>query len=401
MRIEGDFDRDGAVLRAGRRRRRARRAGPGGDRRQPRRPVAARQAGQRRRRRGVRRGLLQLAAAAGDRALHPRVRRRRHRRRADGLADRAAVPRPRAGQGARHPPAHAVAPGPAVLQHRRPAERQHVVPRRPGASRVDAAVRRRLAPWRVVHAPDVPRRPGEVVPRRHARRAARHRRPPRRLHRSSAGSWSPATPCSSTCSRCTPRRRRRHRTGGGCCRCASSATTSSTPRARGRRRRRSPASPTSCRPARRWTTRCSRSCGPTPKGAHRDERTHRLRRAARRRPRRDQRPSTRAAFGWGFVDYGPEYAAFEGAGLDGGFGRQRRRRARRRSSSSRPTTSRTPWPASRPPAASSPTRSSSSPAAAASTSATRPATCSGCGASDGPRRSPPSATRCCASRPAS
>lgn len=26
-----------------------------------------------------------------------------------------------------------------------------------------------------------------------------------------------------------------------------------------------------------------------------------------------------AAFGWGFVDYGPEYAAIENAGLDGGF----------------------------------------------------------------------------------
>jgi len=26
-----------------------------------------------------------------------------------------------------------------------------------------------------------------------------------------------------------------------------------------------------------------------------------------------------AAFGWGFVDYGPDYAAFEGAGLDGGL----------------------------------------------------------------------------------
>ena len=25
------------------------------------------------------------------------------------------------------------------------------------------------------------------------------------------------------------------------------------------------------------------------------------------------------AFGWQFVDYGPEYAAFSGAGLDGGF----------------------------------------------------------------------------------
>ena len=26
-----------------------------------------------------------------------------------------------------------------------------------------------------------------------------------------------------------------------------------------------------------------------------------------------------AAFGWRFIDYGPEYAAFEDAGLDGGF----------------------------------------------------------------------------------
>src|SRR4029453_6722576 len=26
-----------------------------------------------------------------------------------------------------------------------------------------------------------------------------------------------------------------------------------------------------------------------------------------------------AAFGWRFTDYGPEYAAFEGAGLDGGL----------------------------------------------------------------------------------
>ncbi len=28
-----------------------------------------------------------------------------------------------------------------------------------------------------------------------------------------------------------------------------------------------------------------------------------------------------AAFGWTFVDYGPDYASFEGAGLDGGFER--------------------------------------------------------------------------------
>lgn len=26
-----------------------------------------------------------------------------------------------------------------------------------------------------------------------------------------------------------------------------------------------------------------------------------------------------AVFGWNFVDYGPEYASFQGAGIDGGF----------------------------------------------------------------------------------
>ena len=31
-----------------------------------------------------------------------------------------------------------------------------------------------------------------------------------------------------------------------------------------------------------------------------------------------------AAFGWGFTDYGPDYAAFEGEGTDGGFIADRR-----------------------------------------------------------------------------
>ena len=44
---------------------------------------------------------------------------------------------------------------------------------------------------------------------------------------SSAGRSSPATPCSSTCSRCTPPAACPARTAGGCCRCASSATTPS------------------------------------------------------------------------------------------------------------------------------------------------------------------------------
>jgi predicted enzyme related to lactoylglutathione lyase len=29
-----------------------------------------------------------------------------------------------------------------------------------------------------------------------------------------------------------------------------------------------------------------------------------------------------AAFGWTFTDYGPDYVAFEGEGLDGGFARE-------------------------------------------------------------------------------
>lgn len=39
-------------------------------------------------------------------------------------------------------------------------------------------------------------------------------------------------------------------------------------------------------------------------------------------PSRDLAASKRffaAAFGWGFVDYGPEYAAITDAGIDGGF----------------------------------------------------------------------------------
>ena len=29
-----------------------------------------------------------------------------------------------------------------------------------------------------------------------------------------------------------------------------------------------------------------------------------------------------AAFGWSFVDYGPDYVAFEGQGTDGGFAKR-------------------------------------------------------------------------------
>ena len=93
-----------------------------------------------------------------------------------------------------------------------------------------------------------------------------------------------------------------------------------------------------------------------------------------------------AAFGWGFADYGPEYAAFEGAGLDGGL------------DATTPAADRPPLVilksedledalgASKQPEASSPSRSSTSPAAAASTFATRRATSLASGGSDGDGR---------------
>ena len=130
---------------------------------------------------------------------------RRHRRRADGRPDvvrlyhdHVLVKEPGTRQ---RTPWHQDLP---VLQRRRPAERLDVVPRRPGRRGVDAGVRRRLAPRAVVHAAVVPRRPGQVVPRRHARRAARRSTTTPSASASSAGASSRATRCSSTCSRCTP-----------------------------------------------------------------------------------------------------------------------------------------------------------------------------------------------------
>ena len=79
--------------------------------------------------------------------------------------------------------AHAVAPGPAVLQRRRPAERQHLDAGRPGAPPLDARVRRRLAPRPVADAAHLHGPAGEVVPRRQPGRPARHRRRTRDQHR--------------------------------------------------------------------------------------------------------------------------------------------------------------------------------------------------------------------------
>ena len=59
---------------------------------------------------------------------------------------RSSLPRSHADQGARHAPADAVAPGPALLQHRRHAECELLDPRRSGEPRIHPGIRCRLAP---------------------------------------------------------------------------------------------------------------------------------------------------------------------------------------------------------------------------------------------------------------
>ena len=160
-------------------------------------------------------------------------------------------------------PAHAVAPGPAVLQRRRRAERQHVVPRRPGRSRGrrwSSSPASHRGPWYM------PRTfldgQAKWFPDGSARRAARLRRRSRALpgdrlgaragrrgvlphaHRSTAAGGVSGTESPARAVGAVPRRRHGARA-----------------RDRGPPRRRSPASTTSWPTARRWTTRCSRCCG--------------------------------------------------------------------------------------------------------------------------------------------
>ena len=171
-----------------------------------------------------------------------------------GAADRAAVPRPHAGQGARHPAAHAMASGSAVLQRGRPPERQHVVPRRPGRRgrrRSSSSPASHLGPWYMPRTfldgqakwfpdgsleelPDIDGDPERFRVIGWELRTGRRRVLP---HADAAR-----------------RRRRRRPLGGECCRCASWATTWSTPSARGSRRRRSPG----------WTTTARRRAARRP-----------------------------------------------------------------------------------------------------------------------------------------
>ncbi len=76
-----------------------------------------------------------------------------------------ALSRSRAGEGGRNQAAHAVAPGPAVLQRRRP-RCQRVDPGRPGSGGRLPRDARRHAPRPVADAAHIPCRRGEVVSRR-------------------------------------------------------------------------------------------------------------------------------------------------------------------------------------------------------------------------------------------
>ena len=147
----------------------------------------------------VHRGLLLLAGEYALPQFHFLLSARRGSRGAHGQPLRAAVSRSHAHQGTGHPGAHALAPGPAVLQHRGRAELQLLDSGGPRAPRVHAGVCRRLAPGSLAHAALVHGRTGEVVPRRHPRRSAGHRGAARRSTASSAGRWSRGMPCASTC----------------------------------------------------------------------------------------------------------------------------------------------------------------------------------------------------------
>ena len=152
-----------------------------------------------RRSRPLLRGLPRLAAHPRVRGVHPRVGGGTDRRRADGLTAGTPLPRPRAREGAGDAPADAVAPGPAVLQRRRPPGLLAVDARRPGRPRVDGRVRRRLASRSVAHAEDVHGLGGEVVPGGKPRGPARHRGRIATPSRSSRGSSSRETASTSTC----------------------------------------------------------------------------------------------------------------------------------------------------------------------------------------------------------
>ena len=95
--------------------------------------------------RPVRRGLLQLAGEPALPALHLRIRARGDGGASDAQPHRPPLSRSHAHQGARHAPTDAVASGPALLQHRRQAERELLDPGRPREPRLHSGIRRGLA----------------------------------------------------------------------------------------------------------------------------------------------------------------------------------------------------------------------------------------------------------------
>lgn len=80
-----------------------------------------------------------------------------------GERDYTALPRSFASEGAEYPATHALASGPALLQHHRSRQRQHVDSCRSCFSGVEAGVCCGLASWPVVDAAYVHGQSGEVV----------------------------------------------------------------------------------------------------------------------------------------------------------------------------------------------------------------------------------------------
>src|SRR5690348_525722 len=105
-----------------------------------------------------------VAGDPRDRAAGPPFPGARPGRRADGHATGPLLPRSRPGEGGRDQAAHAVAPGPAVLQRRRPG-RQRLDPGGPGARGRVPGAGGGLAPGSVADAAHVPEEGGPLVPR--------------------------------------------------------------------------------------------------------------------------------------------------------------------------------------------------------------------------------------------
>ena len=177
-----------------------------------------------------------------DRAAGPAFAGPADRRHADGHAAGPPLPRSRPGEGGRDQAAHALAPGPAVLQRRRP-RRERLDPGGPGARGRVPGAGGHVTPRPVADAAHVPARGGALVPRGKPGRTAdieadRGAFDIRRFDSGAGRRPSSSTSCPCTGHPGSPTRR----AGGGCCRCGTSRPAPGTPRGSGVPRPRSLAS---------------------------------------------------------------------------------------------------------------------------------------------------------------